>query len=135
MAGATLCVKKAAWDAAWAHVRGAVPEEAVGAFLGRGSCADRAVPLPNVAEDPLVAYRADPAALLRLLRGAEAAGEAVLAFYHSHPQGLARPSARDRAEAYWPLPYVIFGLAEGRARAFLLPSGEEVAIEVVDGDL
>ncbi len=135
MAGGTLCVESAAWDAAWAHVRAAAPEEAVGAFVGREGCARRAVPLPNVAEDPRVAYRADPATLLRLLRGVEAAGEAVLAFYHSHPQGLAFPSARDRAEAYWPLPYVIFGLAEGRARAFLLPSGEEVAIEVVDGDL
>jgi len=124
-------VEKAAWDAAWAHVERERPREAVGAFVGR-ACARRAVPLPNVAEDPRVAYRADPAALLRLLREAEAAGEAVLAFYHSHPFGLARPSARDRAEAYWPLPYVIFGLAEGRARAYLLPSGEEVAIEVVD---
>ena len=131
MAGGTLCVGKAAWDAAWEHVRLERPREAVGAFVGR-QCARRAVPLPNVAEDPRVAYRADPAALFRLLREAEAAGEAVLAFYHSHPMGLARPSARDRAEAYWPLPYVIFGLAEDRARAYLLPSGEEVLIEVVD---
>ncbi len=131
MSGAVLCVREEAWQAAWEHARRARPEEAVGAFVGPPYCAIRAVPLPNVAENPRVAYRADPTALLRLLREVEKQGEALLAFYHSHPAGLARPSERDREEARWPLPYVIFGLAEGRARAYLLPSGQEVAIEVV----
>lgn len=126
-----LCVQKPAWEAAWRQVRAAYPEEAVGAFVGRG-CAEEAVFLPNVAENPRVAYRADPGALLRLLRRLDDEGRELLAFFHSHPEGLAFPSARDREEARWSVPYVIFGLREGRARAFLLPSGEEVGIEVIE---
>ncbi len=129
MAGGLL-LTRAAWEAAWAHVNEAAPLEAVGAFVGRAGRVERAVPLPNVHPSPEVAYRADPKALLGLLRGIEASGEALYAFYHSHPLGLARPSETDRQEAYWNVPYVIFGLAEGRARAFLLPGGEEVPIRV-----
>ncbi len=131
MARPVLCLQKPAWEAAWRLLRAAYPEEAVGAFVGR-DCAEEAVFLPNVAEDPKVAYRADPGALLRLLRRLEEEGRELLAFFHSHPEGLAFPSARDREEARWPVPYVIFGLKEGRARAFLLPSEEEVGIEVVE---
>jgi len=125
-----LLFTRGAWEAAWADVRRAAPLEAVGAFVGRSGRVERAVPLPNVHPTPEVAYRADPRALLGLLRGLEASGEALLAFYHSHPKGLARPSETDRQEAYWNVPYVIFGLAEDRARAYLLPGGEEVPIRV-----
>jgi proteasome lid subunit RPN8/RPN11 len=121
---------RAAWEAAWDEVRRAAPLEAVGAFVGRFGRVERIVPLPNVHPAPEVAYRADPKALLALLRALEASGEELLAFYHSHPGGLARPSETDRQEAYWNVPYVIFGLAEGRARAFLLPGGEAVPIRV-----
>ena len=108
------------------------PREAVGAFVGRG-WAERAVPLVNAASDPYTRYLADPAGLLRLFRELDERGEELVAFYHSHPFGLARPSEIDRQEARWPVPYVIFGLAEGAARAYLLPEDREVPLEVVDG--
>jgi len=92
---------------------------------------ERAVPLKNVAEDPRTAYRADPEGLLKLLRELDRKGLRVMAFYHSHPRGLAFYSGRDVLEARWPVPYVIFGLKEGRARAFLLPEGKEVPLEVI----
>ena len=131
MAGSVLRIARPAWEAAWAGVKRAAPWEAVGALVGR-DCAEEAVFLPNVAEDPRVAYRADPKALLRLLRRLDEENKKLFAFFHSHPEGLAYPSARDREEARWPVPYLIFGLAEGRARAFRLPSGEEVRVEVVE---
>lgn len=76
-----------------------------------------------------MAYRADPLAVLRALKALEAQGLGLLAIYHSHPQGSAWPSGTDRKEAYWRVPYVIFG-TDG-FRAFLLPEGREVEIVVV----
>ena len=128
-----LYLSEPAVRAAWEGVRREAPREAVGLFLGRGELGEEAVFLPNVHPEPELAYRADPAALLRVLREADARELRVVALFHSHPRGLAYPSDRDRREAYWRVPYLIFGLAEGRARAFWLPEGEEVAIEVVTG--
>ncbi len=130
MGSGVLCLEKRAWDAAWRHLRADAPREGVGLFVGEGGCATEAWPLPNVHPQPEVGYRADPEALLFALRRADDLGLSVVALYHSHPAGLAYPSATDRREAYWRVPYVIFGLAEGKARAFMLPEGNEVGIEV-----
>ena len=130
MGRGVLCLTRSAWEAAWRHLRAAAPAEGVGLLVGREGCAQEAWPLPNVHPEPEVGYRAEPEALLAALRRADAAGLEVVALYHSHPAGLAYPSATDRREAYWRVPYLIFGLAEGRARAFWLPGGEEVGIEV-----
>jgi len=125
-----LCLKRPAWEAAWRHLRSVAPAEGVGLFVGRSGCGEEAWPLPNVHPYPEVGYRAEPGALLAALRRADERGLEVVALFHSHPTGLARPSATDRREAYWRVPYVIFGLAEGRARAYLLPEGREIPIEV-----
>lgn len=114
----------------WADARKRAPEEAVGLLVGFEGCAQAAWPLPNASGQPQMRYRAEPRALLSALRRADREAFEVLAVYHSHPSGAARPSATDRAEATWRLPYVILGLAEGRARAFLLPEGDEVEIRV-----
>lgn len=125
-----LCVRKQAWRAMWDDARARAPEEAVGLLVGRGGCAEAAWPLANASPHPLVHYLADPPGLLAALKRADAEGLEVLAVYHSHPAGRARPSDRDREEASWRVPYVILGLAEGRARAFRLPEGDEVEIRV-----
>jgi len=125
-----LCVRKGVWRAIWADARARAPEEAVGLLVGRGGCAGEAWPLPNVSKHPRQHYRAEPRSLLAALRQADREGFDVLALYHSHPAGRARPSLRDRDEATWRVPYVILGLAEGRARAFVLPEGNEVEIRV-----
>jgi len=125
-----LCVRKGAWRSMWDDARARAPEEAVGLLVGRGGCAAAAWPLPNASEEPRVHYRAEPQALLSALRRADREGFEVLALYHSHPAGPSSPSERDRAEATWRVPYVILGLPEARARAFLLPEGNEVEIRV-----
>ncbi len=130
MGRARLCIKREAWDAIWRHAKSAYPREAVGALVGKDGCVEFAWPLPNVHPRPEVGYRAEPKALLSALKRAEREGLSVLAFYHSHPQGLALPSETDRREAYWDLPYLIVGLQEGKARAWRLPSGEEVVVVV-----
>lgn len=125
-----LCVRKGAWRAMWEDARARVPEEAVGLLVGRRGCAEAAWPLANASPHPLVHYLAEPGELLAALRRADAEGLEVCALYHSHPAGRPRPSERDRAEATWRVPYVILGLPEGCARAFLLPERDEVEIRV-----
>jgi proteasome lid subunit RPN8/RPN11 len=89
--------------AAWA----AFPEEACGALLGEpgGDPRDRrvlaAVAVRNQALcDRTRTFAMDPAAVQRARR---AAGLDVLGFFHSHPEGVARPSAADlRHASPWP---------------------------------
>ncbi|MEQ9642500.1 MAG: M67 family metallopeptidase [Alphaproteobacteria bacterium] len=80
------------------------PAEACGLILGRtnGWAADQLVACDNVADNPAREFEIDPAALLhwyKTLRGTE---RAVIGVYHSHPTGVARPSATDAARAWDP---------------------------------
>ncbi|HGY09864.1 MAG TPA: M67 family peptidase [Oceanithermus profundus] len=124
-----LRVRREAWEGMWRDARARAPREAVGLLVGRG-VAEEAWPLPNASDRPQAHYRAEPLALLTALRRADELGLEVLALYHSHPAGAPLPSAADEAEASWRVPYVILGLPEGQARAFLLPQGDEVKIRV-----
>lgn len=125
-----LVVSSSVLLASFAHARDEAPREVVGLWLGKGQVVQRAEPLSNRSSNPLVAYDADPAHLIQVLRRSREEGLELVAIYHSHPQGAAWPSRTDRELAYWRVPYVILGLAEGRARGFLLPEGQEVEILV-----
>lgn len=123
-----LYVPRRVLEATWAHLAGEAPKEGVGLWAGRREV-ERAIPLPNVHPRPEAAYLADPLALVRALRALEGEGLSLLAIYHSHPQGPAFPSPKDRLEAHWRVPYVIFG--RDGVRAFLLPEGREVPLWVL----
>ncbi|HEU4740489.1 MAG TPA: M67 family metallopeptidase [Meiothermus sp.] len=125
-----LRVPKALLESTWRHLRAESPREGVGLWAGRLGLVTRVLPLPNVDPRPHQSYEADPAELLRALEGLEAAGLEVLAIYHSHPTGPARPSPTDKSKAYWRVPYVIFAIESGQVRAYRLPEGEEVGVEV-----
>lgn len=56
-------------------------------------------PCANVAAEPRRRFEIDPARLLAAHRLARAGGPAVIGHYHSHPTGIARPSACDAAGA------------------------------------
>ena len=64
---------------------------------------ESAEPLANVAAAEVRPhyFALDPLALMRAERAADAAGRRVLGIYHSHPNGVCRPSETDRREA-WP---------------------------------
>lgn len=80
----------------------AVPtREVCGLLLGSPECVTDALPCRNVAPDPHIAFEVDPVQLIAAHRAARAGGPAVVGCYHSHPGGVARPSARD-AEAAAP---------------------------------
>jgi len=103
-------LQESAWERIASHARETYPEECCGVVLSRDS-ADRAMPLKNIqnklhALDPLtyprtavIAYAMDPLELDGVIRQAEAAGERLKAFYHSHPNHDAYFSDEDKAFA------------------------------------
>lgn len=127
-----LRIPKDLLELTWRHLRAESPREGVGLWAGRLGRVSQVIPLPNVDSRPQANYEADPAELLRALQGLEAAGLELLAIYHSHPTGPARPSPADKAKAYWRVPYVIFALESGQVGAYRLPEGEEVGVEVAE---
>ncbi len=81
------------------HAQAALPAEACGLLLGTALHVERAEPAANVAAHPERSFEIDPATLLRWHREARGLGLQVVGHYHSHPNGLPRPSATDAARA------------------------------------
>jgi len=84
-----------------AHVAGLWPEEACGLVGGRDGRAARLYPVDNVRHSPVV-FEMEPVQQIKAMLAIEAEGLEMLAIYHSHPDGPARPSATDVANAYYP---------------------------------
>ncbi len=88
-------------DQLLAEARSAFPNECCG--LLEGAREDEAIRVTtlhsaaNVSPDPLLGFEIDPAVHLRLLRTLRGTGREVVGCYHSHPNGRAAPSDRDRA--------------------------------------
>ena len=99
----------------------AYPNEACGLIVGRrepeGHFQVTGVERSdNLAAAPARRFEVDTRLHLTLQRLARARGEAVIGLYHSHPDGLARPSATDLAEAWEEgLVWVVFAVAGGRS--------------------
>ena len=66
-------------------------------LLGAAGRIDAVRPAANVAPDPSRHFELDPAVLIAAHRAARDAGPAVIGHYHSHPSGVAVPSATDAA--------------------------------------
>ena len=75
------------------------PRECCGILLGEGAAITAIVPAANVHAAPLTHFEINPQALVDAHREARSGGPQVLGYYHSHPNGLARPSATDEAMA------------------------------------
>jgi proteasome lid subunit RPN8/RPN11 len=103
----------------------AYPNECCGILFGRdlsdGACTRRIVErleaMANVWDEAEQKRRfaIDPLALMKAEKSASAEGQAVLGFYHSHPDHPARPSETDR-QFGWPYySYVIVAIANREA--------------------
>lgn len=71
--------------------------EVCGLLLGEPGRIATIRPAANVAPDPARHFELDPAVLLAAYRAARQGGARILGHYHSHPSGVAMPSATDRA--------------------------------------
>ena len=92
-------VSTAILDAMLAEAARAHPRECCGILLGEGAAITAIAPAANVHASPESHFEIDPQALVDAHRNARSGGPQVLGYYHSHPNGLARPSATDEAMA------------------------------------
>ncbi len=128
----TLHLPVALIHALWAHAERDAPRECVGVLGGvldgETARAEALYPLANISGRPTTEYLADPVHLLRALKVMAADRQHLVALYHSHPLGPARPSATDARLAQYPVPYVIADLSTRTLAAFRLPGGTVVPI-------
>lgn len=71
--------------------------EVCGLLLGVAGRIEAIAPAANVAPDPARHFELDPAALIAAHRAARAGRAQIIGHYHSHPSGVAVPSATDAA--------------------------------------
>lgn len=109
------------------HVQAHYPEEACGLVAGRDGRATAVYPIDNIHHSPVL-YEMDPLQQIQAMIDLEAAGDDLLAIFHSHPAGPARPSQTDVAQAYYPdALQVIVSLADRAQpsiRAFTIVDGQ-----------
>lgn len=102
---------------------GAEATEICGLLLGEAGRIGAILPAANVAADPVRHFELDPAVLLAAHRAARAGGAKVVGHYHSHPSGVAVPSATDAACAA-PDGSLWLIVAGGAARLWVAGPGE-----------
>jgi desampylase len=88
----------------WAEAAG--PRECCGLLLGRSDTISEVRATVNVAENAERHFEIDPADLIAAHKATRTGNFAILGHFHSHPNGLARPSTTDLASAaddgsYW----------------------------------
>jgi proteasome lid subunit RPN8/RPN11 len=130
-----LYMKRPLFQAMLAHLQANYPLEACGILAGTANQALRLYTIDNILASP-VAYEMDPKQQIQAMIELEAAGQEMVAIFHSHPTGPERPSPTDVAQAYYPdSVYVIVSLADREqpvVRGFRIGNGRyhEVAISV-----
>jgi proteasome lid subunit RPN8/RPN11 len=130
----TLHLSQGHWQTMLAEVQGGWPEEACGLLAGQAGAVEAVLPATNALHSA-TRYRLAPEEQIRLLVQIEAAGQALVGIYHSHPNGPATPSPTDLEEADYPeTVYLIWSPAGASwlCRGFYIQRGQaiEVRLEV-----
>ncbi len=106
-----LLLPRAAAEAMLVHARAQLPNEACGLLAGHREADGRACgtafhPARNIEASPS-RYNIHPEDLVRIVFAIEAAGEDLVAIFHSHTRTAAEPSAIDRRTARYDLPFYL----------------------------
>ena len=118
-------ISRAAMDAIRAHGAEGYPHEICGILVGPrgGRTATAAKPARNIiVERARDRYEIDPLDHIRIQREADAAGQDIVGYYHSHPDHPAQASRFDAERAWSGYVYVIVSVAQGKpvdANAFV----------------
>lgn len=119
-----------------AEARAAAPRECCGLILGqregRGAAATALHPARNLAAQA-DRFEIDPQDHFAAQRAARAAGLAVIGCYHSHPAGVARPSAADLAGAGEEGFFWLIATPAGALAAFVYDGGAMAAVPLAEG--
>ena len=101
----------------------AAPNEACGLLLGQGGVIESAQLCANVAPNPARHFEIDPVALIAAHKAEREGGAQLIGYWHSHPNGLAEPSATDREKAS----------GDGRVWAILAGEGVTFWRDTIEG--
>ena len=119
-----------------AHAREDAPNECCGLIGGRDGVASTVHRVRNAFASP-VRFELHPTDQLRTWEAIEAAGDEVIAMYHSHPKSEAKPSPTDvNLAGAWPGPsplWVICSLVDAddpAVRAFAIGDGQVEEVEL-----
>jgi proteasome lid subunit RPN8/RPN11 len=137
-----ICIRQEIVAAMCEHAREAPRAECCGLLASCDGVIARAFRATNAARDSAASYEIAPEELFRLMRAIRAAELTFAGIYHSHPNGLNEPSARDVAQAFYPdAAYFIVsphtelskGAAPNSIRAFSICDGrvEELQLEIL----
>jgi proteasome lid subunit RPN8/RPN11 len=114
------------------HARAELPNEACGLLSGTAGRATTFHPARNALGSPR-RYDLHPEDLVRTMFEIEAAGDELVAIFHSHIRAPAVPSATDVRSAEYRVPYLIATLQAGPGpmlRAWWIESGRVAEIPV-----
>ncbi len=135
MTDALRCTE-AVLEAIRAHGQSTYPHECCGALFGSsdGRVVTRTLALPNTTEEgPRRRFLVRPADYRKAEADADAQGQTLVGFYHSHPDHPARPSQHDLDHAWPSFQYIIVNVTEGRAgdlRSWQLVPDRSAFVEV-----
>jgi proteasome lid subunit RPN8/RPN11 len=82
-----------------AHAAETPDREVCGLLLGTVEAVEAVQRCANISDTPATAFEIDPAALIAAHKAERAGGASVIGHYHSHPNGVCAPSARDAENA------------------------------------
>jgi proteasome lid subunit RPN8/RPN11 len=97
----SLQISKSKYQRIMAHLLGLHPLEGCGLMAGRNGVVQFIYQISNRLNSP-VAFEMDPAEQLAAMLDIEERELELLAIYHSHPHGPARPSSVDIKTNYYP---------------------------------
>jgi len=124
------------------HARETPRAECCGLLASRDGVITHAFRAANAARGSATSYEIAPEELFRLMRAIRTAELTFAGIYHSHPNGVNEPSARDVAQAFYPdAAYFIVSThtelskaaAPNGIRAFSIREGkvEELQLEIL----
>ncbi len=116
-------ISRGVLDAIRGAAAAAHPLEACGLLFGSNGLIDAQHATANVAADPDKGFEIDPAALFAALRAERAGGPTLLGYWHSHPTGNVRPSARD------------LDAAQDDGKVWVIVAGDDIAAWQVENGL
>ena len=135
---ARLKLTRTLWEEMRLHVTSLAPEEACGLIAGIVEQARLVLPITNELHSA-VRYSMAPDELLRAFIQIDELGLELVAIYHSHPAGPARPSPTDIGEAFYPnAVYLIWspGTTGWTCQGFNIQEGvvQDAAIFVIENE-
>ncbi|MGQ9681310.1 MAG: Mov34/MPN/PAD-1 family protein [Anaerolineae bacterium] len=121
------------------HAAADYPAECCGLLIGLEGTVSRCQPVRNLrAAERCDRFELDPLGHVQAFESARASGEKIIGCYHSHPDGVARPSSLDRQLAQrfgGPFGYLVVAVQPGQASSVyggLIASDGEIIPEPLE---